>query len=200
MNQSMFEISRLRELIWPVVIRPTRFDGKFEGESWVAFPQCWASINDEFPGAVDKNADVCAAWWADPENVKQVGVGENPNLALANLIIKKVPGAELGLEEIDECFDEDAIHDEAETARRDAISLITCYNESVMSGNFEGSANLEASIVSEWEEHEDVSPLLGVLVAFSYRFLREAAVARGMEPEAYLTQVALAMENNAEDQ
>ena len=200
MIQSMFEIPRLRELIWPVVIRPTRFDGKFEGESWVAFPQCWASVNDEFPGAVDKNADVCSAWWSDPENVKQVGVGEDPNLALANLIIKKVPGSELGLEDIDECFDEDAIHDETETARRDAISLITCYNESVLSGNFEASVTLENHIVAEWEEHEDVSPLLGVLVGFAYRFLRESATAKGMEPEAYLSQVALAMESREEDQ
>lgn len=69
--------------MWPVTIVKTRYSGIYEGGQWAAFNQ----HTEDIPAAAMGSDMTCAAWW---EYASQgVGVGPDPNSALADLINKK---------------------------------------------------------------------------------------------------------------
>jgi hypothetical protein len=68
------------ELLYPVTIIQTRYGGSYENGTWAAF-NCHE--NEVPPAASDDDLTAANYWWSDA--AENVGRGESPNEALADL-------------------------------------------------------------------------------------------------------------------
>lgn len=67
--------------LYVVTIVKARYGGTYEGGPWLAFELC----PDQLPEDWDAGDIECMEFWANPENSKDVGIGQSPDLALKEL-------------------------------------------------------------------------------------------------------------------
>jgi hypothetical protein len=86
------DLTPIRVSLWPdgvmtpCLVTPSRYGGMYEGGRWLAFP------TEELPHGAFGGDAICAAWFAD--NAWWVGVGDDPNTAVADLF-RRLEAAEV---------------------------------------------------------------------------------------------------------
>jgi len=85
---------------YPVTICPARYQGTYEGASWLCFPvHAGVLAKDQWRDWQGSDVE-CAEWWAEAEREGwPVGRGARPDLAYQDLIERAAEKAGINLEE-----------------------------------------------------------------------------------------------------
>ncbi len=196
-DSSLFAVPGMQDLD-PVVVRPTRHHGEQEGHEWVALPNCWLQVDQEYPGAF---AAECYDWWADPANLERIGVGDTPNSAFSDLLEKLIapqfadePEDENEIQRLsDEAMDQIVL--DIKEARRDAFTLITAATMANTEGTNELALEIFEQICSERYAPDSNDLLVEALAYQAARLASDLAKLQGMEPIEYVQMISLDTES-----
>lgn len=78
--------------IWPVTIVRARYSGVYEVGAWLAFPH----HPDQLPVEWDAGDVICVEFWSDPRRQEEIGGGDSPDAAYADLAAKQARKKRMG--------------------------------------------------------------------------------------------------------
>lgn len=173
------------EELWPIVIHPTKHG--FEGCEW------FAVVSEEHPrefvpGILDDDPELARMVWEDQETLDLIGMGDTPNEAIIDLLIKLAPDAVIAHQEMED----EELAAETKMALRDCLSIITLYIEDLQKDNYSSVAQLIYELCEEWESGPNgLEPLVSNLASFTANLIVRLAAEWKIPPEEFLQRFAL---------
>lgn len=167
---NLAEYAPATNILQPISIVPIRHAARID-YAWVAVPNAHQTPQTTFPEAFDENPDTSETWFLN--NINNVGVGETPDEALADLLRKAFPGSG------DEHYDWGPELSEQEvltTAFEDACGILTAHLNDTEIGDedYETTSEHIRTIVAEWEARPcGVLPLIETLAGITAQFVVE---------------------------